>query len=87
MVSESLVDEELHAVEFLQQVVRKFDVRLVDLVDQQHHTLFRVERFPELALLDVVSDVLHTLVTELGIAQARDRIVFVETVESLGGAI
>jgi len=28
-----LVDEELHAVEFLQQVVRKLDVGLVDLVD------------------------------------------------------
>ena len=29
-----LVDEELHAIELLQQVVRKLDVRLVDLVDQ-----------------------------------------------------
>src|SRR3546814_4584639 len=30
------VDMELHAVEFLQQVIRKLDVGLVDLVDQQH---------------------------------------------------
>ena len=31
-----LVDEELHAVEFEQQIVGELDVRLVDLVDQQH---------------------------------------------------
>ena len=31
-----LVDVELHAVELEQQVVRKLDVGLVDLVDQQH---------------------------------------------------
>jgi hypothetical protein len=30
------VDVEAHAIEFLQQVVRKLDVGLVDLVDQQH---------------------------------------------------
>ena len=30
-----LVDVELHPIEFLQQVVRKLDVGLVDLVDQQ----------------------------------------------------
>ena len=31
-----LVDMELHAVELLQKVVGKLDVRLVDLVDEQH---------------------------------------------------
>lgn len=31
-----LIDMEGHAVEFLQQIVGEFDVRLVDLIDQQH---------------------------------------------------
>jgi hypothetical protein len=36
-----LVDVELHAVEFAQQVVGELDVGLVDLVDQQRHRLRR----------------------------------------------
>jgi hypothetical protein len=36
-----LVDIELHAVDLAQQVVREFDVGLVDLVDEQHHRLAR----------------------------------------------
>jgi hypothetical protein len=39
-VSSSLVDVELHPIELLQQVVREFDVRLVDLVDQQDDRSF-----------------------------------------------
>ena len=50
-----LVNVEFHAVEFLQQVVRKLDVRLVDLVDQQHRLLVRLECFPDLSALDVVA--------------------------------
>ena len=34
-----LVDKELHPIEFLQEVVREFDVGLVDLVDQQDGAL------------------------------------------------
>jgi hypothetical protein len=41
-----LVDEELHAIEFLQQVVRKLDISLVDLVDQQHRPLIGNECVP-----------------------------------------
>jgi hypothetical protein len=45
-----LVDVELHAVELAQQIVREFDVRLVDLVDQQHRLHVAVERLPEMPL-------------------------------------
>ncbi len=41
-----LVDEELHAIEFLQQVVGKLDIGLVDLVDEEHRTLVRDESVP-----------------------------------------
>ena len=41
-----LVDEELHAIELEQQVIGKFDVGLVDLVDQQHRALVGDEGVP-----------------------------------------
>ena len=82
-----LVDEELHAIEFLQQVVGKLDVGLVDLVDQQHRTLVGDERIPQFAALDVVADVGDALVAELAVAQARDGVVFVEALQRLGGGL
>ena len=82
-----LVDEELHAIEFLQQVVGELDVGLVDLVDQQHGALVGDERVPQLAALDVVADVGDALVAELAIAQARDRVVFVKALQRLGGRL
>ncbi len=65
------IDIELHAVEFLQQIVRELDIRLVDLVDQQNGRGLGRERLPQLAAFDVVGDVADPLVTELGIAQPR----------------
>ena len=82
-----LVDEELHAIEFLQEVVGKFDVGLVDLVDQQHRALVGREGVPQLAALDVVADVLDALVAELAVAQPRYRVVFVEALLRLGGRL
>jgi hypothetical protein len=54
-----LVDMKFHAIQFLEQVVGKFDVGLVDLVDQQYGALLAVEGLPQLAGADVVLDVLH----------------------------
>ena len=78
------IDVELHTVEFLQQVVREFDVGLVDLVDQQDRRFFGRERLPQLAALDVVGDVVNPLVAELRIPQPRDRIIFVEPLGRFG---
>src|SRR5204862_6653941 len=71
-----LVDVELHSIELEQQVVRKFDVGLVDLVDQQDRRLWRLERLPELSRRDIVGDIVDALVAELAVAQARNRVVF-----------
>ena len=60
-----LVDKELHFVEFQQQVIREFNVCLVDLIDQQHHLLVCIESFPQLALVDVILDVVHTIIAQL----------------------
>ena len=80
-----LVDEELHAIEFEQQIVGELDIRLVDLVDQQDDRLRRLEGIPELAVDDVVGDVMDPRVAQLAVAQPRDRVVFVESLLGLGG--
>jgi hypothetical protein len=65
-----LVDVELHAVEFEQEIVGELDVRLVDLVDQEHGALGG-EGLPELAAADVVGDVADARIAELAVAQAE----------------
>src|SRR3546814_3817487 len=64
-----------HAIEFLEQIVREFDVGLVDLVDQQHGELGRGEGLPQFALADVIADVVDALFAELAVAQACDRVI------------
>ncbi len=83
----SLVDVELHAVELAQEVVREFDIGLVDFIDQQHRLRIRLERFPELAFEDVVTNVVHPLVAQLRVAQARNGVVLVESLLRLRGGL
>ncbi len=80
-----LIDVEFHPVEFLQQIVRKLDVRLVDLIDQQDHAALGLKRLPQLALLDVVADIIDFFVTQLAISKAADGIVFIKALLRLGG--
>src|SRR6266513_633936 len=80
----SLVHEELHAVELAQEVVRKLDVRLVDLVDEEHDRRLGSERLPQHSAHYVVADLVHPGVAELGIAQAAHRVVFVQALLRLG---
>jgi hypothetical protein len=68
-------------------VVGKFDVGLVDLVDQQHRPLFAGKGIPQLAALDVIGDVGHPLIAELAVAQPRHRVVFVQALLRLGGRL
>ena len=82
-----LVDEELHAIEFEQQIVGKFDVGLVDFVDQQHRALVVGEGLPQFAALDVVPDVVNPGIAELAVAQPRHRVVFVKALLRLGGGL
>ena len=82
-----LVDEELHAVEFEQQIVGELDVGLVDLVDQHDGLLVGLERVPQLAADDVIADVVHARIAELAVAQAGDGVVFVQALLRLGGGL
>src|SRR5258705_475474 len=52
---------------------------------EEHDRRVGRERLPEHAFHDVVVDVVHALVAELRIAQAADRVVFVEALLGLGG--
>ena len=45
------------------------------------------ESIPQLAAFDVVADVLDALVAELAVAQPRHRVVFVESLQRLGGRL
>ncbi|MNE22620.1 hypothetical protein D3C80_1158370 [compost metagenome] len=79
-----LLDVELHAVEFLQQVVGEFDVGLVDLVDQQDGPSRGGESLPQLALLQIVAHVMDALVAQLAVPKTADSVVFIEAVVGLG---
>ena len=79
-----LVNKKLHAVELDQQIIRKLDVGFIDLIDQQYHLLLGSERLPELAPLDVLTNVFDFAITQLGVAQARDRVILVKTLLRLG---
>jgi len=69
----------------LQKVVGKFDVGLVDLVDQQHGFAFGLKCLPQFALADVVFHIMHTLFAKLAVAQAADGVIFVQTLLRTGG--
>ncbi len=80
-----LVDIEFHAIEFLQQIVGKLDIGLIDLVDQQDDRLLAGEGLPQFAADDVVADVMHFGFAQLAIAQPGNGVIFIETLGSLGG--
>ena len=82
-----LVDMEFHAVEFLQQIVGKFDVRLVDFVDQQHWQFGSSERLPQFSLADIVGNVVDAFVAELAVTKAGDRVIFIQALMRLGGRL
>ena len=76
---------ELHPVQLPQQVVGKFQVRLVYLVDEEDHLLVVGEGLPQLAQLDILLNVVHPLAAELAVVETLDHVVDVEPVLGLGG--
>ncbi len=81
------INMEFHAIEFLQQVVWKLDIGLVDLVDQQHWRLVAGKGFPQFATADVVGDVVDACVAKLTIAQPCNRVIFIQALLRLGGRL
>ena len=79
------VDEELHPIEFKQQVVGELDIGFVDLVDQDDGRFVGFKSVPQFAAHDVVANVMHAGIAELAVAQAGDGVVFVEALLGFGG--
>ena len=73
-----LIDVELHLVQLPQQIVGELQIRLVDLVYQEHHLLLAVKGLPQLAQLDVMGDVIHPFLAELPVIKALDCIIYIQ---------
>ena len=71
----------------MKQVIGEFNVGFIDLINQQYHFLVGFERFPQLAFLNVVADIVNTIVTELRITQARYRVIFIEALLGFSGRL
>ena len=82
-----LRDVELHLVQLPQQVVGELQIRLVDLIDQQHHLLIGGEGLPQLAQLDIVADIVHAVGAELAVVEPLDHVVDIQSVLGLGGGL
>ena len=78
---------EFHLIEFPEQVVREFQVRLVDLVDEEDAFFLVTERFSQFAEMDIFFDVVHAGLAELAVIKALDRIVNVQSVLGPGGRL
>ena len=81
------VHVKFHPIEFEQQVIREFDVGLVDLINQQHYCFIRSERFPQFAFFDVVADVVNAFFAQLGVAEAGHRIILIQALLGQGGRL
>ena len=75
----------LHAVDLAQQVVRKLNVSLVNLINQQRHRRIGGEGLPQHALDDVVVNVFDFFLAQLRVAQARDGVILIQALLRLGG--
>ena len=80
-----LRDVEFHPVQLPQQVIGKFQVGFVDLIDEQNHLFLVGKRIAQLAQLDILLNVVHALAAKLAVVEALDHIVDVEAVLGLGG--
>ena len=79
------IDMKRHTIEFLQQVVGKFDISLVNLIDEQNDLFSAFESLPNFAFFDIVRNIAHPFITELAVAQSADCIVFIKSLLGAGG--
>jgi hypothetical protein len=70
-----------------QDVVGKLEIRLVDLVDQQHVAVGSGKHPPERSELDVVANVRHIALTETGVVETLQRVVDIQALRGLGGRL
>ncbi len=76
---------EFHAIQFQQQIIGEFDIGLVHLVNQQDRRGVGCKSLPQFSLNDVIADIVDPFVAQLAVAQAADRIIFIQALLCLGG--
>ncbi|MPM96528.1 hypothetical protein SDC9_143692 [bioreactor metagenome] len=75
----------LHSVQFPQEIVGKFQISLVDLVDQQNHLFFGLKRLAHLSKLDIFFYIVDAGLAELTVVQPGHGVIDIQAVLSLGG--
>ena len=68
----------------MQEVIWKFDIGFVNFVDEQDWAHVGFEGFPDFAFIDVVFNVVNTIIAELRIAKPRDCVIFIKALLGLG---
>ena len=62
----------------MEKVIRKLKVSFVNLVDQEHHALVRLECLAQRAHVDVLADIPNVMVAKSAVVQPLHRVVVVE---------
>ena len=78
------MDIKLHLIQLPQQIVRELQIRLVNLIDQQHYLFIAFKRFPQFSELDIACDIVHAFHAKLSVVQTLYRIIHIQTILRLG---
>ena len=76
---------EFHLIQFPQQIVGKFQIGFIDLVNQQDHLLFTGECLAQLSQLHVLLQIVHAAYAHLAVVEPLHHVVDVQSVLGLGG--
>ncbi len=74
----------LHAIEFQQQIIRKFDIGFVDLINEQNRAHIILECFPKLSFHNVIANIIDPLIPQLTVTQASHRIILIKPLLRFG---
>ena len=69
----------------MQEVIRKFDICFVDLINQKDRANIGFKGLPDFAFVDVVFDVMDAVIAELRVPQPRNSVIFIEALLCFGG--
>ena len=82
-----LIDVKLHLVQLPQQVIRKFQVCLVNLVDQKHHLFLTVKSLAQFSQLNIAGDIIDPFLPELSVVKTLYGIIHIQAFLGLRGRL
>ena len=80
-------DVKFHSVQLPQQVIGKFQICLINLIDQQDRLVLAGERLAQFSKLHVLLHLVHARKTQLAVIQPLDHVIDVESFLSLCGGL